>query len=352
VGVGDGLVPSHAGHVSACGRLLHSASPGQTYGVVVSAHVSSGHVSEHDRGGVLKSDGSPASMPPSSPDAAGEELEPQATSRPAVQSQAERSTADPSSTAILDGMSDEIRREPGLPTIDVQEHGGKRDGARQSMNRRLFMQLLVFGAGSKVDVEAKMLAERLHESRPRIPAVVYADTMDPGSLGVLTWSEEPEHFIQRVRPVLQRHEPTLTPRRDYAMIGRTYATGHEPDLEHALLRRAVENVSNEAYRWHVWYPLRRTGEFARLEPHDQSQILREHAQIGMAYGAQELAHDIRLACHGLDPADNEFVIGLVGRELHPLSHLIQAMRKTRQTSEFIAKMGPFFVGHVLHRVSG
>ena len=45
-----------------------------------------------------------------------------------------------------------------------------------------------------------------------------------------------------------------------------------------------------------------------------------------------------------------FVIGLVGRELHPLSHLVQAMRKTRQTSEFIVKMGPFFVGYVLHRV--
>ncbi|HEY8040112.1 MAG TPA: chlorite dismutase family protein [Polyangiaceae bacterium] len=243
-------------------------------------------------------------------------------------------------------MSDEIRREPGLPTIDVHEYGGKREGARQAMNRRLFMQLLVFEVEAQVDDVAKALAERLVHAR--VPAVLYADTMDPRSVGVLTWSEEPAHFIQHVRPILlQSH--TLRPRRDYAMIGRTYATGHEPDLEHALLRRAVENVRNESYRWHVWYPLRRTGEFARLEPHDQSQILREHAQIGMAYGAQELAHDIRLACHGLDPGDNEFVIGLVGRELHPLSHLVQAMRRTRQTSEFIAKMGPFFVGYVLHR---
>jgi chlorite dismutase len=37
----------------------------------------------------------------------------------------------------------------------------------------------------------------------------------------------------------------------------------------------------------------------------------------------------------------------VGKDLHPLSHLVQAMRKTRQTSEFIEKMGPFFVGHVV-----
>jgi chlorite dismutase len=106
---------------------------------------------------------------------------------------------------------------------------------------------------------------------------------------------------------------------------------------------------NTELPWHVWYPLRRTGAFAKLEPQEQGAILREHATIGMAYGQAELAHDIRLACHGLDADDNEFVIGLVGRELHPLSHLVQTMRKTKQTSEFIAKMGPFFVGLVAHR---
>lgn len=243
-------------------------------------------------------------------------------------------------------MSDETaKREPGLPTIDVNEYGGKREGQRQQMNRRLFMQLLVYEVDGAPDEQAHQLAARLRGDR--VAAVVYADTQDPRSIGVLTWSEDPSHFVMRVRPHLQT--PALRPRRDYAMVGRTYATGHEPDLEHALLRRSIDNVTNEAYRWHVWYPLRRTGEFAKLEPHEQSIILREHAQIGMAYGAQDLAHDIRLACHGLDAGDNEFVIGLVGRELHPLSHLVQAMRRTRQTSEFISKMGPFFVGYVLHR---
>jgi chlorite dismutase len=238
----------------------------------------------------------------------------------------------------------ETKREPGLPTIDVTEYGGKRGDVRQALDQRLFMQLLVFEAGR---TGADSIASRFREAH--VPVVVYADLMAPESLGVLTWSQDPAHFVQAVRPLLQ--DDGLKPRRDYGMFGRTYATGHEPDLEHALLRRAIENVLREDHRWHVWYPLRRSGEFARLEPHDQGQILREHAQIGMAYGAQELAHDIRLACHGLDAADNEFVIGLVGRELHPLSHLVQTMRKTRQTSEFIVKMGPFFVGHVLHRVA-
>lgn len=241
-------------------------------------------------------------------------------------------------------------KQPGLPHIDVHEYGGKKDGERQALNRRLFMQLLVFDVpvGSDADERGRRLAERLRERK--IGAVVYADTMSPRGLGLLTWGEDPARFVRDVRPLFAAqplHDVVV--RQDFGMIGRSYATGHEPDLEFVLLRRPIENVLSESYPWHVWYPLRRTGDFARLEPIDQSHILREHASIGMAYGQQELAHDIRLACHGLDASDNEFVIGLVGKELHPLSHLVQTMRKTRQTSEFIAKMGPFFIGHVLAR---
>ena len=54
---------------------------------------------------------------------------------------------------------------------------------------------------------------------------------------------------------------------------------------------------------------------------------------------------------GLDANDNEFVLGLIGKELHPLSHVVQTMRKTRQTSQYIVQMGPFFVGHVEWRSS-
>jgi Chlorite dismutase len=243
----------------------------------------------------------------------------------------------------------------GLPTIDVNEYGGKKDGVKQATNRRLFMQLLVFrvpSGGQRVpDAVAGELVKTLRERK--IPAVVYADTMDPRSLALLTWSEDPARFVRDVRPLF--NEPMLADvelRQDFSMLGRTYSTGHEPELEWTLLRRPIENVTNESYRWHVWYPLRRKGTFAKLEPIDQSHILREHAALGIAYGQQELAHDVRLACHGIDAGDNEFVIGLVGRELHPLSHLVQAMRKTRQTSEFIEKMGPFFVGYVLGTSSG
>ncbi len=245
----------------------------------------------------------------------------------------------------------------GLPTIDVNEYGGKKEGVKQAMNRRLFMQLLVFRAplgtepmsGGPKQAPDAIGHELVAALRARkIPGVVYADAQDPRSLGLLTWSDDPAHFVKNVRPLFTEGGLShVTLRDDFAMIGRSYGTGHEPDLEWFLLKRPIENVTNEETRWHVWYPLRRKGAFAKLEPIDQSHILREHAALGIAYGQQQLATDVRLACHGLDANDNEFVIGLVGKDLHPLSHLVQAMRKTRQTSEFIEKMGPFFVGYVL-----
>ena len=248
----------------------------------------------------------------------------------------------------------EAAKQPGLPTIDVNEYGGKKGDVRQSMNRRLFMQLLVFDVPAGAAAPDAIAAQTAGLLRERgVPGVVYADAMDPRGLGLLTWSDDPSHFVTAVRPLFAAPAlATVAMRPGWAMIGRTYGQGHEPELEYVLLKRAVDNVMNESFAWHVWYPLRRTGEFAKLEPQEQGPILREHATIGMAYGQQGLAHDIRLACHGMDQADNEFVIGLVGKDLHPLSHLVQGMRKTRQTSEFIAKMGPFFVGHVAHRSGG
>jgi chlorite dismutase len=72
----------------------------------------------------------------------------------------------------------------------------------------------------------------------------------------------------------------------------------------------------------------------------------EHGGVGMAFGRAGLGYDIRLACHGLDQADNDFVVGLLGQELHPLSIIVQRMRKTRQTSLHLERLGPFFVGRV------
>jgi len=222
--------------------------------------------------------------------------------------------------------------------VDVAERGAN----GQTSNRRLFMQLQVFGGCP----EPKALAGALERSQ--IEAVLYADLQDPRGVGVLTFAEDPAFFVTRLREVLGA-EPfgSLTPRPALAMMGRSYSSGFEQDLEDWLLRRPRRTVLNPAWPWAVWYPLRRTGAFAKLSPQEQGAILREHGTIGRAYGDADLAHDIRLACHGLDTHDNDFLIGLVGKELQPLSHLVQTMRKTVQTSEYMASLGPFFVGHAL-----
>jgi chlorite dismutase len=241
-----------------------------------------------------------------------------------------------------------VSDEPKLP--DVRERGAEKDGQPQLMDRRLFMQLLAFDCVGELGAyeAVKNLGAAL--DRRQVPAVIYEDVNDPTGIALLSLSEDPSDFVTRVRPVFAESSIAgLRLRHDLTMLGRTYSSGFEPDLEYWLLRRPRETVFNEAWPWAVWYPLRRSGAFEKLEPRDKGAVLREHATIGKAYGQADLAHDIRLACHGLDANDNEFVIGLIGRELHPLSHVVQSMRRTRQTSEFIVQMGPFFVGRAAWR---
>ena len=222
--------------------------------------------------------------------------------------------------------------------IDVQERGAN----AQASDRRLYMQLQVFTGC----LEAKGLVRALESSR--IEAVLYQDVNDPRGIGVLAMSEDPAFFVNGLRELFNADPfAALTLKPELAMFGRTYASGFEVDLEDWLLRRPRRAVLNPAWPWGIWYPLRRTGAFARLSPKDAGEIIREHSVLGRAYGDADLAHDVRLACHGLDVHDNDFVIGLVGRDLHPLSHLVQAMRKTLQTAQYIQSLGPFFIGHAL-----
>ncbi len=237
-----------------------------------------------------------------------------------------------------------------LPRIEVRERGGKgKDGEPQLMDRRLFFQLLVFEVDSPQGPDGAVTALGNQLTARKLGAVIYADVGNPRGIALLTWSEDPATFVREVRPALLDLPMPLRLRPEFTMLGRTYSQGHEEDLEHWIIKRPISVATNAEWNWAVWYPLRRNGAFAKLDGREQASILREHSMIGRAYGQQDLAHDIRLACHGLDANDNEFVVGLIGRELHPLSHVVQAMRKTRQTAEFIEKMGPFFVGQAIFR---
>ena len=217
-----------------------------------------------------------------------------------------------------------------------------KNGQPQRSDERLFMQLLAYGGCRDSNAVGDAL------TAAGVEGAVYEDLNDPQGIGIVTVSRDPNFFVGTLRTVLNSAPfAALNPKPDLTMFGRTYALGYEPDLPEAILHRPRRTVLNTEWPWSVWYPLRRSGRFAQLPPEEQRVILAEHGAIGMSYGAGDYAHDIRLACYGLDKNDNDFVIGLLGKDLYPLSHIVQAMRKTQQTSLYLDRLGPFFVGRAV-----
>ena len=230
---------------------------------------------------------------------------------------------------------------------DLSEKGGVKDGVAQRSDDRLFMQLLAFGGCD----DARAVGQQLEGAG--IAGAVYEDVNDPRGIAVLALERAPERFVERLRPELKVGAcRTLTLKPEYTMFGRTYALGYEPDLNETLIERPRRTVLNPDWRWAVWYPLRRSGRFAQLSEQEQRTILAEHGSIGMAFGAADYAHDVRLACHGLARDDNDFVIGLIGKDLFPLSAVVQSMRKTQQTALYLDRLGPFFVGRAVWQHGG
>ena len=225
---------------------------------------------------------------------------------------------------------------------DLSEKGGLKDGQPQRSDDRLFMQLLAFGGCKDVAAVAR------HVEHSAVEGAVYEDVNDPRGIAILSLTRTPEAFVEWIRPALNSGPcAALTLKPEYTVLGRTYALGYEPDLQDTLIDRPRRTVLNPAWRWAIWYPLRRNGRFEQLSEQEQRTILAEHGAIGMAFGAADFVHDVRLACHGLDRDDNDFVIGLIGKALFPLSAVVQAMRKTQQTSLYLERLGPFFVGRAI-----
>ncbi|MCJ8331180.1 MAG: chlorite dismutase family protein [Lentisphaeria bacterium] len=229
-------------------------------------------------------------------------------------------------------MSDEI--------TDIREKGMGPDHKPQYSERRVYFQLLVWTECA--DTEDVVNCFKEHDLR----GCVIEDVNDPYGIAIITFSEDPAYFVETVRPVLNKDPfADLVLKDEYTMLGRTYAIGYEQDLDETLLKRPVRNLLRMSCPWIVFYPLKRKGEFNTMEIGEQRKILGEHGVIGRAFGEAGLAQDIRLASFGLDKNDNDFTIGLVSKELIGASAIVQAMRKTEQTSNYMEHMGPFFVGH-------
>src|SRR5580765_7100334 len=106
----------------------------------------------------------------------------------------------------------EARRGPEAP--DISERGGMKMGQPQRSDKRLFMQLLAFGGCA----DSKPLADAL--GRAGVAGVLYEDMNDPRGVALLTFSEEPAFFLDRVRPVVnQAPFAALTQKPEYTMVG-------------------------------------------------------------------------------------------------------------------------------------
>ena len=243
-------------------------------------------------------------------------------------------------------MNTEQKRPSRPEPVDLREVGAPIDGEPQVSDQRLFFQLHVFECCLYPDVIIDMI-------KSKTPAAVFYDDLNnPAGLGVLLVAEDPAYLMQQsgaLRSIQDKSASQISYRPEMTMTGRTYSSGREPDLEEWLINKPLQNVLNPDFPWAIWYPLRRNPEFYRLEHRERGRILGEHAMLGRSYAAGGHASDIRLACFGLDTNDNEFVIGLVGPELYPLSRLIQDMRQTEQTTKYIESLGPFFIGKVRKR---
>ncbi|MEM7392854.1 MAG: chlorite dismutase family protein [Verrucomicrobiota bacterium] len=224
----------------------------------------------------------------------------------------------------------------------ISEKGRNDKGEVVYSDRRIYMQLLVFTGVSDEDALTAALSDS------DLQGVLYRDVNDPQGVALLTASVETDFFPGPLRTFLRESAfNRLSLKDEMTMIGRSYTIGYESDLDHVLVNRPLFRITNPDWPWAIWYPLRRSGAFSKLDQKEQNEILMEHGRIGMSFGEADYAHDIRLACHGLDRNDNDFLIGLLGKDLYPLSAVVQTMRKTRQTSEFLTSLGPFFVGKVI-----
>ncbi len=238
----------------------------------------------------------------------------------------------------------ETPAEPVPVEPDVLEHGRAPDGSPLTSDRRLYMQLLCF-SGCR---DPQPFIEQIRKTG--WDATVYQDAADPWGLGLLLMHTDPEFFISTSAPVLRESIwSDLTPRPEMTLFARAYSIGYEDDLERTLVTRPRERALSPQSPWAIWYPLRRSGAFAKLPKREKMKILGEHGTIGRAWGEAGHAHDIRLACFGMDRNDNDFAVALVGAELRALSKIVETMRGTVQTSTYIEHLGPFFAGRAIYQ---
>ena len=220
----------------------------------------------------------------------------------------------------------------------------EREAAPESGRGCLFIQLCVY-TGCRDTTPIVSALERLETE-----SVLYADANDPLGIAVLIIQDDEDFLVGPLRETLARTPfSDLTRRPELTMLGRSYLLGHEKTPEETLFRQPRRRLLESDCAWACWYPLRRRGSYEILDPESRRWIQGEHIQMARRAGEAGKVVDVRLACHGLNTRDDDFIVGLLGPQLQWLSRLVQEMRSSRQTAEHLEHMGPFFVGRTIWR---
>ena len=233
--------------------------------------------------------------------------------------------------------------------LSLAERGKTAEGAPQSLDRRLFVQLLAYTGCP----DAAPLAEAADQAG--VGGVVYESAQDPQGVAVALFHEDPAFFVEDGRRL-----HTSAPFRDLAplpaltMLGRTYSIGYEQDLLGTLVARPVKTMTNPDV------------VVGRVVPAPAERPVRAGAARGAAADAHGARRD-RPGVRGRRPTPTtsasratgwtrtttDFVAGLVGKSLFPLSKPSSSGcgRRARRPSSS-SRLGPFFAGRAVWQGAG
>ena len=182
-----------------------------------------------------------------------------------------------------------------------------------------------------------------------LASVLYEDVNDPTGVALLTLSRRRRRSSPSTAAFLQSSLfAELTPKPN----SRCSAAPTRSATSRISRRRSStgprRRVLDPALPWAIWYPLRRAGSFEQLSAragHHPHGARRD--RDGVRPRRPRLRHPARV------PWPRSRRQRLRDRparaELHPLSIIVQRMRKTKQTSLHLERLGPFFVGRVAYQ---
>ena len=165
-------------------------------------------------------------------------------------------------------------------------------------------------------------------------------------------AENPEYFVSDLRTLFSRRPfEGLVHKPEFDMLGRTYSIGYEQDLEETLFKRPLSKMLDaEEHLGRSGIRSSAPRSSTRCRRSISARSSRSMARSRTATRAMRTTSASRATASTRTITTSSS--GLVGAQLHPLSAIVQEMRKTEQTSQYLDSLGPFFVGRAIWQSAG